>query len=169
MNGSDAPERMEAALRNPFHILSLSALLELNTGLPYALEPEDLEGVPADEYVSVLEEKVHSLSPEVGFGAILQVLRQYPLQVQVQENYRLQPYDGDVVLVEARAPYTGLVRAQIRPYLRRLHHQVVELGPPSERVQQLSRRWGPTASHFRSIRDDRFVAGTARVLAGHLR
>ncbi len=169
LDGSDATERMEAALRNRFHILSLSALLELNTGLPYALEAADLDGVSAEEYVSVLRQRVHSLSPEVDFDAIRQVLRQYPLQVQVQENYRLQPYDGDVLLVEARAPYTGLVRAQIRPYVKRLHHEVVDLGPPSERVRELSLRWGPTALHFRSIRDDRFVAGTARVLADHLR
>ena len=38
-SGEKAPGLMERAVRNPFHLLSLSALMELYTGLPPALEP----------------------------------------------------------------------------------------------------------------------------------
>lgn len=162
--GNDASQLMEQAVRNRFHVLSLSALLELNTGLPYALAPEDLDAVPPEEYLAVLRARVDAVSPEVDFEVIERVIRQYPLQAEAQESYEFRSYDGEVRLVEASTAYTGLVRALLRPYVKNLGTRVLEVGAPSDRIRRISERWGPTALHFRSIRDDRFVEELARDL-----
>jgi amino acid adenylation domain-containing protein len=163
-----AAVEMNQVIRHRYYMLSLSGLIELNTGLPYALDGKDLDGVSPDDYLAVFHERVKAVSPEVDFEAITQVIRQYPLQVREQECYRLLPYDGEVLLFEAAAPYAGLVQAQLKPYVRRLHPKVLELGEPSERTRAIATRWGPTAPHFRSMRDDRFVAALANELDAQL-
>lgn len=157
-------ELMEKAVRTPHHILSLSALLELNTGVPYALERGDLREVPPERYLEVLKERVRALTPEVDLEALERVVLQYPLQVKAQESYRLRPYDGDVLVVEVAAPYAGLMATQLRPYVRALDSRTLPLGDPEPRTLQLAERWGPTAPHFLSMRNDRFVEGLAKEL-----
>lgn len=164
----DPKDAMQEVLRDRYYILSLSALLELNSGMRYALDPEDLDRTTPDQYLSVLKERFDALSPEVDFEAVKQVIRQYPLQVREQEYYQLRPYEGDVLLFEADAPHAGLVRAQLRPYVRRLDRKIIALGEPSERVSQIAPRWGPAALHFRSMRDEQFVACLANELDRYL-
>lgn len=148
---------MQQATQDRFRVLSLSALLELNSGIPYALAESELDGVAPEDYMSVLRARVESLSPEVDFSTIQSVARQYPLQLRGQEYYQPQPYDGEVLLVEASKPYAGLVSAQLRPYVRRLRRKAISLGEPSQRVKEIATRWGLSAAHFRCMRDDHFV------------
>lgn len=160
----EAPRLMEAAGRNRAHLRSLSALLELNTGLPYALDPDALDGIAPEASLDALRERVETLSPAVDFDVIERVVRQYPLQVRAQECYELQPFDGEVLLVEASTPYAGLLGSLLRPYVKGLRTRVVKVGVPSDRIQRISEQWGGIAPHYRAMRDDEFVEGLAKEL-----
>ena len=72
--------------------------------------------------------------------------------------------DGRVLLVEPTSKYAGLVATLLRPYLRRLTARRVPLGAPSRREREISDRFGALVTHYRSMRDDTFVAGLARAI-----
>lgn len=158
------PQRlMQRASRDRFQLLSLSALLELNSGIPYALDAEDLDRVEPDDYLGVLRARIEALSPEVDFEPIERVVQQYPLQLRAQEAYRLQPYDGEVLLMRASSA-TRLVPVQLKPYVARVHGKCLPVGQPSARTGRIAARWGRSAAHFRCMRDDDFVAALAEEL-----
>ncbi len=150
------------ATRDSGHLQNFAALLELNTGLPFMLTEADFAGVPPDDYLRVLTGRVASLMPEVDAAAIERIVVQYQFQVRAQHAYELQPYDGRVLLVEPKTRYRGIARAHLRPYVRNLQARAVSLGEPSERIRTVIERFGAIESHYRSMRDDRFVAGLAR-------
>lgn len=163
---SGEPVRGLAAsvIRNRDHLMNLAALLELNTDLPFALGPEDFADLPPDRYLGVLQNRVAELTPDVDLETIERLVVQYELQVRTQHAYEMRPYDGRVLLVEPASPYAGLVATLLAPYTRDLSTRVVKPDPPSERIRQVTARFGGLATHFRSMRDDGYVRGLAREL-----
>jgi amino acid adenylation domain-containing protein len=158
--------RAAASRSNRDGIIAFSALLELNTGLPFALTESDFSHVEPDGYVSVLLARVQQVAPEVEPRTIENILVQYGcLQIPAQHAYTLHHYDGRVALFEPDGPHRGLLRALIRPHVRSLRYRRFRLGVPSERTrvvaQGLSRALHP---HYLCMRDDEFV----RQLAGEL-
>lgn len=160
----EVEELAKRARRDRHELLIFSALLELNTGIPYALEPSDFDGVPEEGRLGVLLDRVRALTPEVDLESIERILLQYPMQVRAQHAYQLRPYDGRVLLVEAVTRHTGLIRAQLRPYVRHLEAEALEVGEPSDRMRRLSERFGAIAAHFFCMRDDGFVEALAEKL-----
>jgi amino acid adenylation domain-containing protein len=156
------------ALRDAGHISNVAALMELNTGLPFALRDEDVQGVPPERALDVLAARVAELAPDVDRAMIERIVAQYRLQVLTQHAYRLERYDGRTLLVEPASPYAGILAALLRPYVRDLHARVVDLGPASERVRALTARFGGLATHYRCMRDDGFVGGLAAELDAFL-
>jgi amino acid adenylation domain-containing protein len=152
------------------HILSLSALLELNTGLPFTLDPAELCRVPQDRYLEVLLARVKTVAPDVDPATIESLVVQYYLQAWAQQAYRLRRYGGRIVLFEVEGPYQGLLAALLRPYVRELRVLGVAVGPQSERMRAVAERLaGPLREHYRSMRDDAFVATLAERLEPFLR
>lgn len=147
------------------HILELSVLLELNTGIPFALAREELMRLEPEQYVDVLLAKVHDVAPDIEAKTIEKMVVQYQLQVRSQHRYRLQRYDGKVALFDADGRRPGLLASQFKPYVRRLHVRHVALGSPSEHTRKLSERFTESMrSHYISMRDDTFVNALAREL-----
>ena len=156
-----------AALRSPEGVLAFSALLEMNTGRPLALERGDLDGDEGAPFTRLLE-RVTAVAPDLDPGGLERIATQYPLQARAQQQYRLQALDAPTLLVEPRTRYRGLLPLLLRPYIRPLQVQVVPLGSPSERVERLAARFGAWAPHFRCMRDDAFVSGLARAIEARL-
>ncbi len=147
------------------HILRLSALLELNTGLPFALTESELAQVGPDGYLAALLARVKSVSPEIDPETIENIVIQYSLQVRSQHEYRLQRYDGKVIIFDPDGPYQGLLAAQFRPYVKQLRVRRVPLGPQSDRTRLLSAVFPERiCSHYLSMRDDVFVRALAEEL-----
>jgi hypothetical protein len=144
------------------HLMTLSALLELNTGLPFALEAEDLEGVAPEERLEVFLGRVEELAPEVDRTMMERLVIQYEDQIRAQHAYQLRPLDAPVLLVEPETPHAGLLAAQIRPYARTLTARRLPLGAQDERGRAIAARFGGLQGHYRSMRDETFVAGLAR-------
>jgi thioesterase domain-containing protein len=152
----------EEARTNPGFLRQLSVLLELNTGLPFALTESELSRVEADRYLDVLLERVKTITPDVDAGTIENIAIQYEMQVRSQHAYRLRPYDGRLVLFEPDGPHRGLLAAQIRPYVKELCWQALKLGPPSDRTRALAEMFPERIrSHYLCMRDDAFVASLA--------
>jgi amino acid adenylation domain-containing protein len=168
LSSGEIRELMDEARQDRNHMLAFSALLELNTGLPYTVEASAFEGVPPEAWLGVLQERVRAVTPAVDPEDIERILVQYPLQFRTQNAYRVRPYDGRVLLVEPVTPYTGMIRAQLRPYVRHLEAKAFEVGPPTERIRELAVRFGALATHYRSMRDDRFVGALAVELDAYL-
>lgn len=163
-SAKEAREIAEYALRSKRHLKSLSALLELNTGLPFSLSEDDFSGKAPGQYLSILQSRVLETSPDVDPDTIERIAVQYELQVRTQHAYRLPPFDGRVLLVEPATRYRGLLEAQLRPHARNMRARAVELAPPSERTREICGRFGSLEPHFRCMRDDRFVQGLAEEL-----
>jgi hypothetical protein len=144
------------------HLMTLSALLELNTGLPFALETEDLEGVAPEERLEVFLGRVEELTPEVDRTMMERLVIQYEDQVRAQHAYQLRPLDAPVLLVEPETHHAGLLAAQLRPYAGRLTARRLPLGAQDERERGVSARFGGLQGHYRSMRDETFVVGLAR-------
>jgi len=158
----------EEALRSPGHLASLSALFELNSGLPFTLTEADFEGVEPDRRLDVFAERVRERMPEVERESLERIVIQYGLQIRAQHSWRPSRYEGRVLLVEPRTPYAGLTASLLRPYLRDLRAVKVPLGTPSDRVREITARFGALVPHYRSMRDETFVAGLARELDAEL-
>ena len=150
------------------HLVNLSRLMELNSELPYALDEAEGPGRDSIDWMERLKERVRTVSPEVDLESIERIAVQYQLQVRTHHAYRLSRYDGDVFLVEPKSRYSGILAALLRPYVRRLTARQVALGEPSERVRELTSSFGGLTAHYRCMRDDRFVAELADLLAPRL-
>ncbi len=150
------------ATRDRHHLQNFAALLELNTGLPFALTDADFASVPPDRYLSVLQGRIARLMPEVDAASIERIVIQYTFQVRAQHAYQLQPYDGRVFLAEPATRYRGVAAAHLRPYLRNLQVRSIPLSAPSARTQVITERFGAIEAHYRSMRDDGFVRQLAQ-------
>jgi hypothetical protein len=150
--------------RTRAHLLSVSSLFELNTGLPFTLTEADFADTAPEEYLDIFKSRVRSLMPEVDPDSIERILIQYGLQIGAQHAFQLQPYDSPVLLVEPATRYSGLVKILLRPYVGDLRARTVRLGSPAERTRAISERFGALEAHYRSMRDDTFVQGLAREL-----
>lgn len=147
------------------HVQQLAALMELDTGLPFALTDAELGRVPPTEYLDALLAKVHTLTPEVVPATIATLVVQYALQVRTQHRYRLRWLDAPVVLFEPDGPHCGVLAAQVRPWVRRLAAHRVPMTAPTARVRELA-RYFPDAMypHYFCMRDDAFTQTVAQQL-----
>jgi hypothetical protein len=153
------------AKANPVHVRSVSALLELNTGLPFTLTDSEMADAAPDRYLGALQERVNRVAPEVDPQMIENIVVQYQLQVRSHHAYRLQRYDGRVVLFDTRGPYDGLLAAQFRPYVSDLRVRTVALGEQSDRTRDISRHFSDRIRpHYQSMRDDTFIQSVAEEL-----
>jgi hypothetical protein len=150
------------------HLALISAAMELNTGLPLTVTEEDLEGLDPEEYLPVLQQRLQQHIPGIDPAMIQAMVVQYPLQVRCQNHYRLKPYDGPALLVEPKTHYSGMLAAQLRPFLAELDHLVLPLGEPGERERMLGNRLGIWQYHFRCMRDAAFVDKLANALSARL-
>lgn len=146
----------------------LSALLELNTGEPVTLADAELADTTPADLPRTLEAHVARYLPDIEPGAIVRLAAQYPLQVRAHNAYRLGRYDGRLLLVEPESGYCGLLEPLLRAHVARIAARAVPLGPATPRVAAITAPWGAWAAHYRSMRDDRFVEGLARVLRAEL-
>lgn len=152
----------EAARTSAAHIRSVSALLELNTGLPFTLTDAEMTAAAPDRYLAALLARVKRTAPEIDPQMFENVVVQYQLQVRSHHAYRLQRYDGATVLFDPRGPYYGLLAAQFRPYVRDLRVHGVALGAQSDRTREISGCFSARIrSHYQSMRDDTFVRAVA--------
>jgi hypothetical protein len=142
--------------------------MELNSELPYALDESDDTGPDSIDWMERLKDRVRTDSQEVDLDSIERIAVQYQLQIRTHHAYRLSRYDGDVLLVEPRSRYSGILAALLRPYVRRLTARQIALGEPSERVRELTSAFGGLTTHYRCMRDDRFVAELAALLEPRL-
>jgi hypothetical protein len=157
-------EVVTAAHTTREHLLMIGALLQLNTGLPILLSEDDFSSLPPAQYLAVLQDRVTAASPDVDPSTLERLAVQYLIQVQSQHSYRLRPYGGRTLLVEPTSAHSGLVRLLLRPYLSDLHACEVPAGPPDPNRPPLHPVLGRLETHFRSMRDDVFVRGLARIL-----
>ncbi len=158
------------AKTNNYHILGFSALLELNTELPFALRREALSGVAPAQCLGVLLARVKSVAPEVDPQSIENMVVQYYLQTRAQNVYRLQRFEGKVVLFEPDGPYVGLLASQLRPYVAELRAFSLRLGEQDENTRVLAGYFDQSLrSHYLCMRDDGFVNGLSEQLDRLLR
>jgi amino acid adenylation domain-containing protein len=159
-----------AAKMNALHIQSVSALLELNSGLPFALTDSELAAAAPDRYLAALLSRVARVAPEIDPQMIENIVVQYQLQVRAHHAYRLQRYDRKVLLFDPRGPYYGLLAAQFRPYVSDLRVCGAALGEQSDRTREISECFSQRIrSHYQSMRDDTFVRAVSQELEGVLR
>ena len=157
------------AVTSSGHLSALSALFELNSGVPVTLTEADFEGVEPERRLDRFVERVRERMPEVERESLERIVIQYGLQIRAQHAWRPSRYDGRVLLVEPQTSYAGLTAALLRPYIRDLRAVKVPLGAPSPRTREITARFGALVPHYRSMRDDTFVAGLARELDAELR
>lgn len=153
------------ARTNHANIVRYAALLELNTGRPFAFADGALDAVAPSGYLDALLARVADVDPAIDAEMIGRAVVQYELQAKAQHRYRLQRYDGVVHLFEVAGPYAGLVAVQLRPYVRRLVARTVALDGLTPRVSELLRPL-PEAlhRHFASMRNDAFATRLAAEL-----
>lgn len=168
-----SPEQFAQAatlsLTSKEHMLALSVLLELNTGLPFALSASDLSQVAPANYLDRLLERARNAAPEVDREMIKNIAVQYNLQVHAHHRYRLRRYDAKVVIFDTRGPCSGLLAAQFRPYIDDLDVREIALGTPSARTLALAGIFPENIrSHYLSMRDETFVHTLAGELTGLL-
>lgn len=151
------------------HMLALSVLLELNSGLPFALSASELSQVAPANYLDRLLERAKNAAPEVNREMIENIAVQYNLQVHAHHRYRLRRYDAKVVIFDTKGPCSGLLAAQFRPYIDDLDVREIALGKPSARTLALARIFPENIrSHYLSMRDETFVHTLAGELTGLL-
>jgi hypothetical protein len=152
-------------------VVGFSALLELNTGLPFGFTDAQLAPLDPEQYFPAFLQRVREVAPDLDLQFVERIFEQYyGLQVPAQQCYRLQPYDGDVLLIELDGPSKGLVSAQLRPHARRLRSRRLKVGPQSERNAAVSRVLSTgLRDHYLCMRNDEFVASLAAELEGALR
>ncbi len=167
MTSEEFAQRVSAVRRDMHTMLDLSSLLELNSGLPFTMTEADFSGREPDQYLATFLARVKAVSPEIDLETIERILIQYYcLQLPATHFYRLKNYEGRVVIYEPNGPQKGLLSAYFRPHVRDLRMRVLNLGRPSDRArfvcENLSRS---LRDHYRSMRDDTYVANLSAELA----
>lgn len=139
--------------------------MEFNTGLPFGLADSDFAGVTPDRYLGVLLARVKEIAPDVDPGTVENMVIQYYLQTRAQHRYRLQRYDGRMVIYEPAVPQNGLLYAQFKPYVKDLRVVSLRVGKQPERTRRVSEVFSEfIRPHYLSMRDDEFVRQLAREL-----
>jgi thioesterase domain-containing protein len=166
LSAEEVDRRIAAVRQDRKVIKDLSSLFELNTGLPFALTDADFAGRDPAQFVDVLLERVKAVTPDVDPATIERILAQYYcLQLPATHFYRLKCYDGRTEIFEPTGLQEGLLAAYFRPYLANLRIRVLNVGAPSPRVQQACENLSRSLrTHYRSMRDDRFVSELAAAL-----
>ena len=159
--GTDGSRGHEPVSANAGHLAALSALLELNTGLPLALDAGELEALPPEQRLRLFQDRFADHLPEVDSRMLERIVEQYPTQVKAQNAYRIRPYQGRVVLVEPRTRYAGLIDLLLASYVGTLDASILELGEPDARTLEIAGRFGALASHYRCMRDETFTTALA--------
>lgn len=153
------------ARRSRGHLINVSALLELNTGLPFALSSADFAGVEPERYLGVLLARVASVAPEIDLRSMENIVVQYYLQTHAQHAYQLQHYDGAVALFEPESPHAGLLAALFKPHVTTLRVRYLKLGDAAPEAQSLAEAFSRRLrEHYLCMRDERFVSHLAREL-----
>lgn len=153
-------------LRDCGGIRSLSALLELNAGLPFHLTRAEVDAAGPDGCFDALIERMRVSAPETDPAMIARIAMQYGVQVRSQHNYRLRPYDGAVELFEPAGPFRGLEAAQLRPYVAQLRSRGIPLGEQSRGATVIDDIFSPRIrDHYLCMRDDLFVRELSRQLS----
>ena len=157
------------ASRDRDNVLRFAALLELNTGRPFAIERAELDAVAPSEYLDVLLARVARVDASIDPAMIRRAVIQYELQVKSQHHYRPQPYDGATHLFDASGPFSGLVAAHLRPYVRKLHARSLPFAGLPERERELLASFPDgLRAHFGCMRNDGFAERLAAELASAL-
>ncbi|MEN8133477.1 MAG: AMP-binding protein, partial [Pseudomonadota bacterium] len=134
----------EDAMHRKNHLMSLAALLELNTGLPFTLTEADFSQSSPDEFFNVLRVRFASLMPEVDPASIERIVIQYFLQTKAQRDYVLQPYMWRGPAGSHPLPATPAAQARAGPGrgLARFRHGRPVPGPgsPDRRPSPTHRR-----------------------------
>lgn len=151
-----------AAKADGENILRLATLMELSTGQPFAIRASELG---ATSPLDTLKLRVASVDASIDADLIERTLVQYELQVKSQHNYRLQAYDGPVHLYYAEGPESGLIAAQLRPYVQKLHAHALPMSAPTDRTRDLLQLFsGGFRAHFSCMRNDLFAKRLATEL-----
>jgi hypothetical protein len=159
-------QRVSESKRRRADVLGFSALLELNTGVPFTLTDAELAGLAPEQYFPVFVDRVKRVAPDLDPAVLDRIYRQYfGLQVPAQQQYPLGRYDGDVLLIELDGPSGGLLYAQLRPHVPRLRVSRIKVGRPSALNPALaSALSGGLRDHYLCMRNDDFVSGLAAEL-----
>ena len=147
------------------NILRFAALLELNTGRPFAIQERELDAVTPSAYLDVLLAHVARVDASIEPDMIRRAVVQYELQVKSQHRYRLQRYDSTVYMFEVAGPFSGLITAQVRPYVRRFHSRSLPMEALSDRARELLALFPEGLRvHYGCMRDDVFAERLAAEL-----
>jgi amino acid adenylation domain-containing protein len=147
------------------HLRRLSALMELNSGLPFALSDAELAAAGSEGGEDTLLNRIRAVAPETDFDTIRRLVVQYELQVRSQHRYQLRSYDGELHLFEPEGPFAGLEAVQLRPYVRRLSARHLPVGGDVARSAAVDGALpAQIRTHYLCMRDDVFVAQLAREL-----
>jgi amino acid adenylation domain-containing protein len=165
MSQEDFERLASETRRNHGHLRRLSALLELNTGLPFALSAADLAASDHDGADQVLLNRIRQVTPDADLEMMRRLVVQYEIQVRAHHAYRLRPYDGSVSLFEPDGPHAGLESTQLRPYVRRLRARRLRLGARDGQSALDGAFPKEILSHYLCMRDDVFVAQLAGELS----
>jgi len=159
-------QRVSESKRRRADVLGFSALLELNTGVPFTLTDAELAGLAPEQYFPAFVDRVRRVAPDLDPEVLDRIYRQYfGLQVPAQQQYRLGRYDGDVLLIELDGPSGGLLSAQLRPHVPRLRVSRIKVGRPTALNTALaSALTGGLRDHYLCMRNDDFVSGLAAEL-----
>jgi hypothetical protein len=164
IGGAQVAELAEAARHNCHHIRRIAALMQLNTDLPFDLDPAEVTTAGPTGCMQLLREKVRDVTPDADLDVIDRLIVQYELQVYAQRDYQLRRYDGDVCLIVPAGKHVGLESLQIRPYVRRLRHWVLPLDARDYPRSLLDAFPGELVTHYVCMRDDRFSQALAKLL-----
>jgi len=167
MTAADFDRRAAEIRRDAKVMKDLSSLFELNTGLPFAMGDADFAGRAPEQYLDAFLDRVRAVTPDVDAGTVERILLQYyGLQLPATHFYELRNYDGPVVIFEPEGMQAGLLAAYFRPYVRNLRLKRLPVGSPSERVEYACRNLSRSLrTHYRSMRDETFVAALAAGMA----
>jgi hypothetical protein len=147
------------------NILRFAALLELNTGRPFAIQGPELDAVTPSSYLDVLLARVARVDASIDPEMIRRAVIQYELQVKSQHRYRPQRYDGTVYMFDAAGPFSGLGAVHVRPFVRKLYARSLPFHGLSDRVSDLLAPFPEgLRAHYGCMRNDTF----AQRLAGEL-
>ncbi len=153
------------AQRSRQHVLGFSLLLELNSGLPFALGDALAPEAESAAHLPALLARVKSVAPEIDPDTITRMLVQYSLQTGAQNAYRLPRCVAPVVLFEPDGPARGLLRAQLLGSARRLTAKTLPVSWSAGQAHALDAAFSPRMrQHYLCMRDELFVRGLATEL-----
>ncbi len=147
------------------NIVRFSTLLELNTGQPFAISDSELDSIEPSAYLDFLLARVTQVDASIDANLITRVLVQYDLQARAQHRYRLQRYDRSVHLFDVADPHSGLIAAQLRPYVRSLYIHSLAVDVLTDRTRELLEPFPENLrAHLGCMRNDVFAKRLATEL-----